>query len=142
MCLGFVCCSRRLYQIFINRHEGLRAPQAACPEMSVLSFQPAPGCRHSPSLGRFQGEGVPGALLLADEVRAGHHPRTARPRRGLGACDVFVQFLAKDTGVAPVIDIRRYLSGILRNLYLLHLRRATRHPVQSRCYWENCDRSR
>src|ERR1700722_21024086 len=44
--------------------------------------------------------------------------------------DVFVQFLAKDTGLASIGDIRWYLNGILRNLHLLQLRRATRHPLQ------------
>jgi DNA-directed RNA polymerase specialized sigma24 family protein len=44
--------------------------------------------------------------------------------------DVFVQFLAKDLDAASITDIRWYLNGILRNLHLLQLRRATRHPVQ------------
>ena len=42
--------------------------------------------------------------------------------------DVFIQFLDKD--VASVEDVRGYLNGILRNLHLLQLRRATRHPAQ------------
>jgi DNA-directed RNA polymerase specialized sigma24 family protein len=41
--------------------------------------------------------------------------------------DVFLQFLDKDLDVASVADVRGYLNGILRNLHLLQLRRATRH---------------
>jgi DNA-directed RNA polymerase specialized sigma24 family protein len=44
--------------------------------------------------------------------------------------DVFLQFLDKDLDVASVADVRGYLNGILRNLHLLQLRRATRHPAQ------------
>jgi DNA-directed RNA polymerase specialized sigma24 family protein len=44
--------------------------------------------------------------------------------------DTFVQFLAKDIDVDSIANIRWYLNGILRNLHLLQLRRATRHPVQ------------
>ena len=44
--------------------------------------------------------------------------------------DAFLQFLDKDADIAHVADIRGYLNGILRNLHLLQLRRATRRPVQ------------
>ena len=45
--------------------------------------------------------------------------------------DVFVQFLAKNTDIASISNVRGYLNGILCNLHLLQLRRSTRHPVQS-----------
>src|SRR5580658_701279 len=45
--------------------------------------------------------------------------------------DVFLQFLVGHLDTASIADIRGYLNGILRNLHLLQLRRATRHPVQS-----------
>ena len=45
--------------------------------------------------------------------------------------DVFLQFLDKDADIASIADVRGYLNGILRNLHLLQLRRATRHPAQS-----------
>jgi DNA-directed RNA polymerase specialized sigma24 family protein len=44
--------------------------------------------------------------------------------------DAFVQFTGKDTDLTSIGDLRSYLQGILRNLHLLQLRRATRHPVQ------------
>jgi len=44
--------------------------------------------------------------------------------------DVFLQFLDKALDVASIADVRGYLNGILRNLHLLQLRRATRHPAQ------------
>lgn len=45
--------------------------------------------------------------------------------------DVFVRFLDNDVEVSSICNIRGYLNGMLRNLHLLQLRRATRHPVQS-----------
>ena len=45
--------------------------------------------------------------------------------------DVFVCFLDKDADIASICNVRGYLNGMLRNLHLLQLRRATRHPVQS-----------
>jgi hypothetical protein len=44
--------------------------------------------------------------------------------------DVFPQFLDKDLDIASIADVRGYLNGILRNLHLLQLRRATRHQAQ------------
>jgi DNA-directed RNA polymerase specialized sigma24 family protein len=43
--------------------------------------------------------------------------------------DAFVKFLASDANLDEISDIRWYLNGFLRNLHLLHLRRAMRHPV-------------
>src|SRR5579863_1643825 len=45
--------------------------------------------------------------------------------------DVFVQFLDSDLDLSSVADVRGYLNGILRNLHLLQLRRATRQPAES-----------
>ena len=44
--------------------------------------------------------------------------------------DAFVQFQMKQVNVAAVDNIRSYLSGMLRNLYLLQVRRAARYPMQ------------
>jgi RNA polymerase sigma factor (sigma-70 family) len=44
--------------------------------------------------------------------------------------DVFVQFQIKQVEVAAIEDIRSYLYGILRNLFLLQVRRTARHPMQ------------
>ena len=44
--------------------------------------------------------------------------------------DVFLQFQIKQVEVEAIDDLRGYLRGILRNLYLLQLRRAARYPVQ------------
>ena len=43
--------------------------------------------------------------------------------------DAFVQFFTGDTELKAITDVRWYLNGLLRNLHLLHLRRATRHPL-------------
>jgi len=43
--------------------------------------------------------------------------------------DAFVKFLTSDVDLDEILDIRWYLNGFLRNLHLLHLRRAMRHPV-------------
>jgi DNA-directed RNA polymerase specialized sigma24 family protein len=45
--------------------------------------------------------------------------------------DVFVRFLDNDKNIASISDVRGYLNGMVRNLHLLQLRRATRHSVQS-----------
>ena len=45
--------------------------------------------------------------------------------------DVFVRFLDNHADIASIANVRGYLNGMLRNLHLLQLRRATRHPVQS-----------
>ncbi len=44
--------------------------------------------------------------------------------------DAFVQFQIKQVDVTAINDVGSYLAGILRNLYLLQLRRANRHPLQ------------
>ena len=44
--------------------------------------------------------------------------------------DTFVQFQVKQVEIAAIEDVRSYLSGMLRNLYLLQVRRAARHPMQ------------
>ena len=43
--------------------------------------------------------------------------------------DTFVQFQVKQVDVEAIEDVKAYLHGMLRNLYLLQVRRATRHPV-------------
>ena len=45
--------------------------------------------------------------------------------------DTFLEFLDYDADLATITNIRNYLSGILRNLHLLLLRQATRHPMES-----------
>jgi len=45
--------------------------------------------------------------------------------------DTFLEFLDCDADLETITNIRSYLSGILRNLHLLQLRQATRHPMQS-----------
>ena len=44
--------------------------------------------------------------------------------------DLFVQFWIKVKNLEEVEDLRGYLYGMLRNLYLSQLRSATRHPIQ------------
>jgi RNA polymerase sigma factor (sigma-70 family) len=44
--------------------------------------------------------------------------------------DAFVQFQVKAVDIESIDNIRSYLSGILRNLHLLQLRRAARYPMQ------------
>jgi RNA polymerase sigma factor (sigma-70 family) len=44
--------------------------------------------------------------------------------------DTFVQFQVKKVDVGAIDDVRRYLNGILRNLFLLQVRRAARYSIQ------------
>ena len=81
-----------------------------------------------------EGEGVRERIFLEHYSsltdRALQFTRGQRERAEDLVHDTFVQFQIKQLEIAAIEDVRSYLSGMLRNLYLLQVRRAARHPIQ------------
>jgi DNA-directed RNA polymerase specialized sigma24 family protein len=113
-----------------NRREGLGASQATFVYMSLFSFKPA-----SPDENARRREDKSRENLFLEHYSwlrecALNITHGQRERAEDLVHDVFLQFLDKDADITSIADVRGYLNGILRNLHLLQLRRAMRHPAQ------------